>query len=135
MNPVVHFEMPYDEQTRMSSFYAQAFGWQTQPLGEQTGSYVLAMTAETSEGRPTTPGTINGGFFPRKPDWPAQHPSVVIAVDDISKSIALVQKSGGTVLGEPMEIPGIGKYVSFTDTEGNRVSMLQPLPRSGGSRR
>ena len=30
-----------------------------------------------------------------------------------------------------MEIPGVGHYVSFTDTEGNRVSMLQPLPRHG----
>jgi predicted enzyme related to lactoylglutathione lyase len=28
-----------------------------------------------------------------------------------------------------MEIPGIGQYVSFIDTEGNRVSMLQALPR------
>ena len=34
------------------------------------------------------------------------------------------------MLGEPMEIPGVGAYVSFTDTEGNRVSMLQPLPRT-----
>jgi len=33
------------------------------------------------------------------------------------------------VLGEPMEIPGIGQYVSFTDTEGNRVSVLQPAMR------
>jgi len=30
------------------------------------------------------------------------------------------------VLGEPMEIPGVGPYVSFYDTEGNRVSLLQP---------
>jgi hypothetical protein len=29
-----------------------------------------------------------------------------------------------------MEIPGIGQYVSFVDTEDNRVSMLQPLPRT-----
>ena len=29
-------------------------------------------------------------------------------------------------LFEPVEIPGIGRYVSFTDTEGNRVSLLQP---------
>jgi len=32
------------------------------------------------------------------------------------------------VLGEPMDIPGVGRYVSFTDTEGNRVSMLKPIP-------
>jgi predicted enzyme related to lactoylglutathione lyase len=29
-----------------------------------------------------------------------------------------------------MMIPGVGQYVSFMDTEGNRVSMLQPLPRA-----
>ncbi len=27
---------------------------------------------------------------------------------------------------EVMPIPGVGDYVSFFDTEGNRVSMLQP---------
>ena len=133
MNPVVHFEMPYNDQTRMSRFYEQAFGWQTRALGEEMGNYVVVTTTETAEGRPGTSGAINGGFFPNKPDWPAQHPSVVIAVEDISKSTSLVQQSGGKVLGEPMEIPGIGKYVSFIDTEGNRVSMLQPLPRNGAA--
>jgi predicted enzyme related to lactoylglutathione lyase len=34
-----------------------------------------------------------------------------------------------------MQIPGVGRYVSFIDTEGNRASMLQPMPRqqNGGS--
>ncbi len=27
---------------------------------------------------------------------------------------------------EPMEIPGVGRYVAFRDTEGNRASLLQP---------
>ena len=40
-----------------------------------------------------------------------------------------VREAGGTVLGEPMEIPGVGQYVSIQDTEGNRVGLLQPLPR------
>lgn len=35
-----------------------------------------------------------------------------------------VVEAGGEVLGEPTEIPGIGQYVSFLDTEGNRCSML-----------
>jgi predicted enzyme related to lactoylglutathione lyase len=130
MDPVVHFEMPYEDQSRMSRFYQQAFGWQTQSLGADMGDYVVATTTQTKEGRPTAPGAINGGFFPKKPDWPAQHPSVVVAVGNIHASIEKVQRAGGTVLGEPMEIPGVGKYVSFTDTEGNRVSMLEPLPRT-----
>jgi len=130
MDPVVHFEMPYDNRTRMAAFYASAFGWQTELLGEEMSNYVLANSTATENGRPVTPGAINGGFYPRNPDWPAQHPSIVIAVDDIRASIELVKKAGGEVLGEPMPIPGVGQYVSFVDTEGNRVSMLQPLPRS-----
>jgi predicted enzyme related to lactoylglutathione lyase len=99
-------------------------------LGEEMGNYVLATTTETDESGPKRVGAINGGFFPKKPDWPAQHPSVVIAVDDVKESIKKVIDAGGTVLGEPMEIPGVGQYVSFIDTEGNRVSMLQPIPRN-----
>src|SRR4249920_1235612 len=105
----------------MARFYAKAFGWQTRQLGAEMGRYVTAATAETGPaGRPVHPGTINGGFFPRKPDWPAQYPSVVIAVDDIRAAMKQVAAAGGTVLGEPMEIPGVGQYVSFMDTEQNR---------------
>ncbi len=130
MDPVVHFEMPYDNQERMAKFYQSTFGWQLQMLGEKMGNYVLATTTETGESGPKKPGAINGGFYPNKPDWPAQYPSVVIAVDDIQASMKKVTEAGGRVLGEPMDIPGVGQYVSFLDTEGNRVSMLQPIPRN-----
>lgn len=130
MNPVVHFEMPYEDAARMSEFYQRAFGWQTQALGAQMGHYVLATTTETGASGPTKPGAINGGFFPKKPDWPAQHPSVVIAVDNVNAAIEKVRQARGTVLGEPVLIPGVGQYVSFIDTEGNRISMLQPLARN-----
>lgn len=129
MNSVVHFEMPYDDRERMAKFYQTAFGWQTQMLGQEMGNYVLATTTETDERGPKTPGAINGGFFPKRPDWPAQHPSVVVAVDDVQAAMRHVTKAGGKVLGGPMAIPGVGQYVSFLDTEGNRLSMLQPLPR------
>ena len=109
----------------MASFYEKAFGWKTQMLGPEMGDYVLVTTAE-SDVKPGAPaGAINGGFFLKKPDWPAQHPSIVIAVDDIESAMQRVGKEGGKVLGEPMQIPGIGRYVSFFDTEGNR-GMLQP---------
>lgn len=130
MNNVVHFEMPYDNRERVAKFYESAFGWQTQMLGEDMGNYVLATTTETDENGPTKPGSINGGFFQKKPDWPMQYPSVVIAVDDIKEAIKKVTDSGGKVLDEPMEIPGVGQYVSFIDTEDNRVGMLQPIPRN-----
>ena len=127
MNPVVHFEMPAEDRKRMSSFYSTVFGWKTEQLGEEMGNYVLANTTETDANvRPSKPGAINGGFFQKSADMPMQYPSVVIAVQDIVAHIRKVQSGGGKVLGEPMEIPGVGKYVSFVDTEGNRVGMIQP---------
>lgn len=119
--------MPYENSVRLVKFYAQAFGWQMRQLGSEMGDYVTAATAETDENRMVkTPGAINGGFFPKTPGSP-MHPSVVIAVDDIKGAMKKVTDAGGKVLGEPMEIPGIGQYVSFTDTEGNHVSILQPM--------
>jgi uncharacterized protein len=130
MNPVIHFEMPFDNRDRMIDFYSQTFGWQMMKFGEEMGNYVTATTTETDENRMIkTPGAINGGFYPRKTDWPDQYPSVVIAVDDIKQGMDKVRQAGGEVLGEPVEIPGIGEYVSFKDTEGNRVSLLQPKSR------
>lgn len=129
MDPVVHFEMPYESADRLVKFYQAVFGWKMKQTGEQMGNYVLAITAASgSDGRPKKPGIINGGFFPKKPDWPMQHPSVVVAVGDLVTAMNKVTGAGGQVLGEPMDIPGVGAYVSFVDTEGNRASLLQPLP-------
>jgi predicted enzyme related to lactoylglutathione lyase len=127
-NPVVHFEMPANDRKRMAAFYSQAFGWETQMLGEDMGNYVTVYTTDVDENRmPMRAGAINGGFYPKQAGTVEQHPSIVIAVDDIYESINTIQEAGGQVLGEPVQIPRIGKYVSFIDTEGNRCSILQPL--------
>jgi predicted enzyme related to lactoylglutathione lyase len=127
MNPVVHFEMPAEDRKRMAEFYTNVFGWKTEQLGEDMGNYVLAFTTESDENGPKMPGTINGGFFQKTGDMPAQHPSVVIAVENIKEHIKNIEKAGGKTLGEPWEIPGVGLYASFLDTEGNRVGMIQPI--------
>jgi predicted enzyme related to lactoylglutathione lyase len=127
MNPVVHFEMPYEKHDRVSKFYSDAFGWNMHKLGNDMGDYILAGTTEVDDKMMIkNPGAINGGFFPKAPDAPT-HPSVVISVDDIKDAMNKVKNAGGKVKGEPMEIPGIGMFVSFTDTEGNYVSILQPV--------
>ena len=134
MDPVVHFEFPYDDRERIAKFYRDVFGWELKMLGEDMGNYVLVTTAKPGQrvGHEAPYGAIGGGFYPRKADWPAQYPSVVIAVDDIRAAMKKVSGAGGEVLGEPMLIPGVGDYVSFFDTEKNRVSMLQPLPMGQG---
>jgi len=126
MNPVVHFEMPAEDRKRMTDFYTRVFGWQAQQMGPEMGNYVVVTTTESDDKGPKKPGAINGGFFEKTNDEMTHYPSVVIAVEDIKDHMKKIQTAGGKVLGEPVEIPEIGLYVSFVDTEGNRVSLLQP---------
>jgi uncharacterized protein len=130
MDSVVHFEMPYDDPDRMSAFYEAAFGWRTQMLGGEMADYVLATTVETDETGPVRPGAINGGFFRRDPASPGQHPSVVIAVDDVDEAARKIAEAGGRLLAEPMDIPGVGRYLAIQDPEGNHLGVLQPVPRN-----
>ena len=130
MNPVVHFEMPAKNRARVKNFYGSVFGWKMEQLGYEMDNYILAHTTETDEkGMVKTPGAINGGF------WETQdkaYPHVVISVDNLESSIEKVKKGGGKILGGHLgpdtidEIPGVGRYISFEDSEGNNVGMLEP---------
>jgi predicted enzyme related to lactoylglutathione lyase len=120
MNPVVHFEMPFDDRARLARFYEQAFGWQMQPLAKAMGDYVLATTTPSdSDGRPTGNGAINGGFFPKKPDFPAQVPSVVISVDDIRAAHGQGEGCRRRGARRADGDSSVGQYVSFMDSERN----------------
>lgn len=127
MNPVVHFEMPYADSKRAVKFYTNVFGWKAQQMGPDMQNYVVVETTESGkDGRPGKPGTINGGLYPKSIDKSAIAPSFVIGVDDIKVHMKKIEKSGGKILGTPLMIPKIGWYVSFEDTEGNKLSLLQP---------
>jgi predicted enzyme related to lactoylglutathione lyase len=129
MNPVVHFEMPYDDRERMAAFYRTVFGWQIQMLGEDMGNYVVVATADRDVKSDAFRGAIGGGFYDKHASGASPHPSFVLGVDDIEESMGKIREAGGTILGDPQDIPGVGRYVSFLDTEGNRASVLQPSPR------
>jgi predicted enzyme related to lactoylglutathione lyase len=137
MNPVVHFEMGYQDKQRAVDFYSKVFGWKMQMMGPEMGNYVVAHTTETDEkGMVKTPGTINGGLYQKTEDPLSHAPSIVISVDDIHEAMKSVETAGGKILGgmgqdgqrtmEPQDIPGVGLWISVMDTEGNRFSILQP---------
>lgn len=129
-SPVVHFEMPAKDKKRAANFYSSVFGWKMTQTGPDMGNYLMAYTAKTDEkGMIQQSGAINGGFFEYKNEVGFNVPHLVLSVDNLDKSIETVKKEGGEIFGDKMDIPGVGKYASFKDTEGNLVGMLQPLPR------
>ena len=119
MEPVIHFELPAEDSQRVRTFYENAFGWQTTPLGPEMGDFVVAFTTETDEETriPRKRGAINGGFY--KTTEPHQPVKFTILVDDIKDAMKRIESAGGTVLGEPFELPGVGLFADFQDTEGN----------------
>src|SRR3989338_4412161 len=126
MNPVVHFEMPSEDKKRTSEFYSRVFGWKMAQLDEKMGNYLLATTSPVDENNMhINKGAINGGYF-NKGEY-GSIPHIVIAVENLDESIKMVNELGGQVSEEPTNIPGIGMFVMFKDTEGNRVGMLQPV--------
>jgi len=135
-NPVVHFEMGYEDAARATKFYNSVFGWNMRNMGEEMGGYVVAQTADTDEnGMVQTKGAINGGFYKKTDDPLSQAPSIVVSVADIHAAVKAVEEAGGKILGgkdlagnhtmEPQMIPGVGLWISVMDTENNRFSLLQ----------
>jgi hypothetical protein len=117
--------MPYQDQKRVAKFYQQVFGWKMDKTSAEYGGYVTAQTAETDENRMVkTPGTINGGFYDKNTPQASAMPSVVIAVDDMPAAIKSITAAGGKIVSQPQEIPKIGMWAVFTDSEGNRVSIM-----------
>ena len=126
MNRVVHFEIPADNLERAKKFYGENFGWKLNQFGPEMGNYVVVHTGPTDDkGMPQDKAFINGGIMPRDPS--ASAPILVIAVDDADAAVEKVKKSGGTLVGEILDIPNVGRYARVRDSEGNVIAVIKPF--------
>ncbi len=123
--PVVHFEMPAKNNQRVQKFYENVFGWKIKDTGPDMGNFLLAYTTSTDEATrmPLKAGAINGGFY-RENDKD-RGVKITILVDDIRKIMKNVEAAGGKILTEPFDLPGVGIFADFIDSEGNRVSLYE----------
>ncbi len=126
MAKVVHFEIPADDLDRAKSFYGDVFDWQLDTMdmpggGQYTG--VMTTDVDPATMTPTEPGAINGGMVLR--EAPVTIPVVTIGVDAIDDALDNVEKAGGKTVTARTEIPGMGAYAYFTDTEGNTMGLWE----------
>ena len=126
MDSVVHFEIPAKDTKRASAFYTKAFGWNiTQFPGFE---YWSLGTAESGkDGRPTNPGSINGGMG-KKGVMAPKNVTVTIAVADIDKALAKIKQLGGKQSQKKMPVGDMGFSAYFEDTEGNIIGLFQSKP-------
>jgi predicted enzyme related to lactoylglutathione lyase len=128
MGKVVHFEIPTDDIARAKEFYGSIFGWQLQDMqGEAMGLYTLAMTTPVDEKTqaPTEPGAINGGLMKRVADTPS--PVITIEVDGIDDALKKIEAGGGNTVQARTEMPGMGAFAYFKDSEGNVMGLWETI--------
>jgi predicted enzyme related to lactoylglutathione lyase len=128
MDKVVHFEIPADDLERAKGFYGSIFGWNLNDVDMGGGAmYTTVTTVPVDEQMmPKEPGAINGGMMTRSADTPT--PIVTIGVDAIDDALKQVEASGGSVVQPRTEIPGMGAYAYFRDTEGNTLGLWENAP-------
>ena len=124
MDKVVHFEIPTDDVARASEFYRSIFGWDLQDMSGQGMDYTIAMTVPVDDQqRPTEPGAINGGMMKRSDDTPS--PVITIEVAAIDEAMTKIEAGGGSVVQPRQEIPGMGAFAYFKDSEGNTMGLWE----------
>jgi uncharacterized protein len=126
MDKVVHFEIPVDDAARAKEFYRSIFDWQLDDMDMGGGNvYTIVTTTPVDEQRriPTEPGAINGGLMQRTPDTPA--PVITIDVAAIDDALKKIEADGGSVVQPRTEIPGMGAFAYFKDSEGNVVGLWE----------
>jgi predicted enzyme related to lactoylglutathione lyase len=124
MDKVVHFEIPVDDLDRAKTFYGTVFGWGLNTMADMN-DYTIAMTTAIDDRTrmPTEPGAINGGIMQRSADTPA--PVITVQVDSIDTSLKQIDAEGGSTVQGRTEIPGMGAFAYFKDSEGNVVGLWE----------
>ena len=122
MDKVIHFEVPFDDGERATTFYREAFGWQLNAMPQF--QYVMATTSPTDDaGNVLEAGGINGGMLERQ--GPITAPVITIGVSDLDEALARIEKLGGKVAIGRQPVADMGFSAYFHDTEGNLIGLWQ----------
>lgn len=114
--PVVHWEFWSKNPEKVSEFYQKAFGWDIQHIPAM--NYRMVQTGGE--------GGINGGIMtPQEGPWPGNM-AFYIQVDDLDAFAKKVKDAGGKLLVEKMEVPGVGQFSLFEDTDARVLGMFKP---------
>jgi predicted enzyme related to lactoylglutathione lyase len=122
MDKVIHFEVPFDDGARATTFYREAFGWRLDSM-PQFGYTTVGTTPTDEQGRPAEPGGINGGMLARQ--GPITAPVITVGVEDIEDALARIEKLGGKVAIGKQPVGTMGFSAYFHDTEGNLIGLWQ----------
>jgi hypothetical protein len=129
MNPVTWFSIPAEDTKKSAAFYRQAFGWQVEPLTEETNDvfdYNVVLNSDSNEQYVSNEkGRLNGCIV--KKATGITHPAVLVEVEDLDEAARKVVAAGGSVVSEKIPMKSLnGVFILAKDPEGNMVEIFRP---------
>lgn len=114
-------------------FYGQRFGWVKDgdmDMGELGKYEFLRHAGQAPEGSPMGAGVL-GAVMPKMPQMPCSAWSFYFRVPDIDVAAAAIGQSGGTMIQEPVEIPGGDYSLVASDPQGAAFGLVGPRKGAG----
>jgi uncharacterized protein len=96
-------------------FYTELLGWETEIWKAGEMDYPMIKVN----------GQQHGGFGPAQGGAPS-HWFGHVLVGDVDDTVSKAEAAGGTILGEPMDIPEVGRMALIQDPQGAVVSAFSP---------
>ena len=113
--PVVHWELLAKDPQGLQAFYRELFHWNLEDAG-------FLISIEPGLGGPE-PGPA-GHILAARPDQPTGF-GLFVQVKSIPETLARVPELGGTVAGQPFDVPNGPTICPILDPEGNRLTLVQ----------
>jgi len=109
------------------SFYSHLFGWETesQDMGE-LGEYTLFNRPGVPDPARAGAPTWAAGLLQSPPELPFSFWLAYVQVEDVDATAQRVNELGASLSVPPTDIPGIGRFCTFTDPGGAALACIAP---------
>jgi uncharacterized protein len=113
-------ELHTTDPAKAVAFYQKVFGYETRAMdmGPAGTYHILSASGQDRAG-------VTAHMKPGTPS----HWLPYVEVDDADAAVARARRSGGTVLGEPSDIPGIGRFAIIQDPTGGVLAVMKSAPQ------
>jgi uncharacterized protein len=120
--PIIqHFEMPADDVDRVQKFYKDVFGWSMQKWSNPENPEKDYWYFETKDDKGNS--GIGGGMMKRQS--PEHTVTNYITVSSVDEYASKLERADGKVIIPKTEIPNMGFYAVFLDTENNMFGLYE----------
>lgn len=121
MPTIEHFDFAFDDADRAQRFYKDVFGWGMQKWSNPKEPDMDYWYFDTSDDKGNK--GITGGMMKRQD--PSHSITNYVTVPSIDEHIRIIEQAGGKIIIPKTEIPDMGYFAIFTDTENNTLGLFE----------